>query len=287
MTRYAVAARARRCLIARTARPAAVLPHVVIADLWPPAGRRVWLPARTVWNSARWVVAHTWSPRWTGWRHPHLRRLGRTAWALTAIALEAVALATALGVMVAWPLWWLAGRLTGSGLVLAGWTPPLTAADIASPETATLHEPPATPPAPARAAEPAGDPWEWNTLNDPHLDLQRQAIAEMRRSNDLATAAHHQPPHLWTQPLPAPAPTVPSVAPPASGPTAARYAVRRSGSGRWWAARTLLWLSIVMGAVFTTSAWVLAWLSALGVIGTPPTLDQLSTTTAVSEAPAP
>lgn len=292
MTRYALAARVRRRLIGRTRRPPATLPAGVMADLWPPAGRRVWSPVRLAWNSLRWVAAHAWSPRWTGWRHPHLRRLGRTLWAVTALALETVALTVGLAVLLGWPLWRLATRAAGSVMVLAGWSPPLSAADIAPAETATLHEPPTTPPPVARSAEPVGDPWEWNTLHDPHLDLQRQAIAEMRRSNDLTAAAHHhhqqQAPQLPTPQAP-PAPAAPAAFRAQPVPTAARYAVRRSGSGRWWAARSLLWLSIVMGAVFTTAAWVLAWLSALGVIGEPPTLGQLQTTTppVVTEAGTP
>ena len=192
MTRYRLATVLRRRLVTRARRPPVTMTPGLIAAAWPPASDRWWRPARTQWNTLRWLTAHLWPRRWTGYRHPLMRRLGRLAWGLAAYSAYTLAAFNALLLAILWPVWVVIARLVGSGLIVAGWTPPLAAVDVDPPETATLREPPIPHDSPP-ATEPSGDPWDWNTRHDPYLVVQREALAEMRRGNDLV-ATQNQPP---------------------------------------------------------------------------------------------
>lgn len=292
---YTLAARARRRAITRTPNPPATIPAPWLATIWPPAHRRLWWPVRTTWNTLRTLTARLWPTRWHGYHHPHAWHLGRTLWAIAALTLLAVSAAAVAGLVAVWPLWWVTSRLAGSVLVLAGWTPPLDTRHLtpASVDTAELREPPVPIPAAVRSmAEPGGgDPWDWNHTHDPHLAAQRDAIAEMRRANDLAAQQLHTQHQPLAPPAPAPMwagyptqapPIVPYNRPPAPTPAqaqAGRTVLVATGRGPWWAAKTLLWFALVLGSIFTLAAWALAFASSLGVIQPPPTFDQLQTTT--------
>lgn len=282
---YDLAARARRRAITRTPNPPASMPARWLAVLWPPAHRRLWWPARTIWNTLRTVTARLWPARWHGYHHPIVWRFGRLIWASVAVALLAAGAAAVVGLVAVWPAWWVLSRLLGSALVLAGWTPRLDTRHLALVETAELREPPVPSPVAARpvVAEPGGDPWDRNHAHDPHLAAQRDAIAEMRRANDLAAQQFHAaqpPPQTWAPQPTGLGPIVPYTRPPAPAqPPAAQRMLVATGRGPWWAAKTLLWLSLVLGSIFTLAAWALAFASSLGVIPPPPTLDQLQTTT--------
>lgn len=278
--RYALATWARHRHVTRRQRPPVAFADPFLASIWPRT-TRLWWPARAAWNGLRWLAARTWPHRWTGYRHPRWWRAGHLVWTIAALAAHALALTLTGMALAVWPAWWLSARLTGSALVLAGWNPPLTTRHLATPDTATWRE--TTTPAPRPVQSPPAvaaeaDPWDWNYANDPQLALQREAVAELRRANDLA-ALHTQPP---------PAPPAPGTAwAPAPGypqQVAARPAVRltRSGQGAWWAAKSLLWLALVIGSLATFAAWALAFASAAGVIAPPPPLTTSTTPPAIT-----
>ena len=227
--------------------------------------------------------------RWWSWRGPTgpARWLLAEARSLDAVAVRVVATA-AVGVVglilvvaasvltLAVGLVWSVGQVIGAGLVVGGWAPP--AGDLDRELAGLLADPiqvAAVTTAPAKSSSTdtaASDPWSFNDSTDPHLqlqrealELQREALAEMRLQREARTAAMATPPTTSF-----PVPTYAGRSPrPSRSPRTSRPGARRRF------VRGLLVTALVVGVGWWCAAFSLGVAAELGHGPKPPTFQQM------------
>ncbi len=270
----------------RPSTPTAELPHSIVASIWPPAHPTRFTPMRsrafrTVWTAGRDVAAKAWPSTLDPNRRPLLWRLARIIWTTAALVVYAITTATSLAAVLAQPARWIITNGAGYLLVTAGWSPPLTDANLhhlADPKRAIFdddHEHTHPTPTPQLSPTDARED-EWV---DPVEREQRRAV-EADARHERQTAALE----ALTQPTPT------STAAPALMP-APVYSqtplvdtrAHQPVSLRRWVLRALVIMSLISATGLLITAWTLAALSAGGVTGEPPTnaelIDEIHTRT--------
>jgi len=244
-------------------RQPAQLPASLVATVWPRDDRGLARPARWVWNTGRTMTARCWPSGLDRVQGPKVWRVARIGWTLTGLTIYAATAVVALAVVLTRPVGLVIINVVGYRLVTAGWSPPLTGADLADPNQALFgddeehtrrHD--LQPPTPA-----TGRP----TVEDyPPLDgWDRERAAEQRQERQTAAleALAHPPP--------------PPVAPIVPYPVMRPTPVHRPVTFGRWVIRALITMSILSATGLLVAAWALTALSAAGTIPAPPTNDQL------------
>ena len=242
-------------------RQPAQLPASLLATMWPPADLGLARPARWVWNTGRTTTAQCWPSGLDREQRPKMWRAARIGWTLTGLTIYAATAIVALAAVLTRPIAWVITNVVSYRLVTAGWSPPLTGADLADPNQALFDDDEEHTrrhdfqlPAPATRRRTVED-------NQPVDGWDRERAAERRHERQTAAleALAHPPPPPPVAPYPVMRPTP----------------VRRPVTFGRWVIRALITMSILSATGLLVAAWALTALSAAGTIPAPPTNDQL------------
>lgn len=253
--------------------PPAPLPTSFLDTIWPPPHQTTFTSTlQTAWNTGRALAAHCWPTHIDRQTHPYAWRVTRILWTLAGLAIYIAATAAGLVVLLTRPFVWAVANAVGYSLVSAGWSPPLSEADVqrhADPEHALFdddHEhttPHYLNPPTSSPAHPATDQRSSGRIAIDAEERSWQAESETAARHERQTAAlealaqqptpHHNTETTW----------------PLYAPTRPPVSIRR------WVIRALIGLSLISATGLLITAWTLAALSASGTIPEPPTNDEL------------